>query len=118
MEARIENRPAKKSLKGCSMNKQELVQAMMNDSKSGLETKASAERAVNAMIDAIETGIKKDGVVQLIGFGTFTVKNRAARKGRNPSTGAEIKIKASRTVGFKAGLALKETAKKAKLKSK
>jgi DNA-binding protein HU-beta len=100
------------------MNKQELVQTMLDDSKNGFETKASAERAVNAILGAIETGIKKDGVVQLIGFGTFTVKTRAARKGRNPSTGAEIKIKASRTVGFKAGIALKEIAKKAKLKTK
>ena len=98
------------------MNTQELVLAVLQDSKSGIETKASAERAVNAVLDAIETGIKKDAVVQLIGFGTFTVKTRAARKGRNPSTGAEIKIKASKTVGFKAGVALKETAKKAKAK--
>jgi len=96
------------------MNKQELVQAILDDKKSGIETKAAAERAVNALLGGIESGIKKDGVVQLIGFGTFTVKTRAARKGRNPSTGAEIKIKASRTVGFKAGVALKETAKKAK----
>jgi DNA-binding protein HU-beta len=96
------------------MNKQELVTTVMEDSKGGIETKAGAERAVNAVLAAIESGIKKDGVVQLIGFGTFTVKTRAARKGRNPSTGAEIKIKASRTVGFKAGVALKETAKKAK----
>jgi DNA-binding protein HU-beta len=87
------------------MNKQELVSAVL-DAKGGIETKAAAERAVNAVLEAIETGLKKDGVVQ--------VKTRAARKGRNPSTGAEIKIKASRTVGFKAGVALKETAKKAK----
>ena len=98
------------------MNKQELVQAMLDDSKSGIESKAAAERAVNAMLSGIETGIKKDGVVQLIGFGTFSIKSRAARKGRNPSTGEEIKIKASKTVGFKAGIALKETAKKSKAK--
>jgi DNA-binding protein HU-beta len=102
--------------KGKRMNKQELVQAVLDDGKSGIESKAAAERAVNAVLESIETGIKKDGVVQLIGFGTFTVKTRAARKGRNPSTGAEIKIKASKTVGFKAGVALKETAKKAKTK--
>ena len=88
----------------------------MQDKNSGIETKAAAERAVNAFLGGIETGLKKDGVVQLIGFGTFAVKNRAARKGRNPSTGEEIKIKASRTVGFKAGQALKETAKKSKAK--
>jgi DNA-binding protein HU-beta len=98
------------------MNKQELVEAVLADSKSGIETKAAAERAVNAVLGGIESGIKKDGVVQLIGFGTFQVKTRAARKGRNPSTGAEIKIKASKTVGFKAGVALKDTAKKSKAK--
>ncbi len=99
------------------MNKQELIGAVLEDSKANIETKAAAERAVNAVLGAIETGIKKDGSVQLIGFGTFTIKTRAARKGRNPSTGAEIKIKASKTVGFKAGVALKEVAKKAKPKA-
>ncbi len=99
------------------MNKQELVHAVLEDSSAGIETKAAAERAVNAVLAGIETGIKKDGNVQLIGFGTFSIKSRAARKGRNPSTGEEIKIKASKTVGFKAGLALKETAKKAKPKA-
>jgi DNA-binding protein HU-beta len=96
------------------MNKQELVLAVLDGSKGGIATKAAAERAVNGVLDGIEAGIKKDGVVQLIGFGTFSVKSRAARKGRNPATGAEIKIKASKTVGFKAGVALKETAKKSK----
>jgi DNA-binding protein HU-beta len=98
------------------MNKQELIDAILQDKQSGIETKAAAERAVNAVLDGIENGLKKDGNVQLIGFGTFAVKNRAARKGRNPSTGEEIKIKASRTVGFKAGAGLKETAKKSKAK--
>jgi DNA-binding protein HU-beta len=96
------------------MNKQELIESILSNKQSGIETKAAAERAVNAVLDGIESGIKKDGSVQLIGFGTFAVKNRAARKGRNPSTGEEIKIKASRTVGFKAGAGLKETAKKSK----
>ena len=99
------------------MNKQELVHAVLEDSSANSETKAAAERAVNAVLAGIETGIKKDGMVQLIGFGTFSIKSRAARKGRNPSTGEEIKIKASKTVGFKAGVALKETAKKAKPKA-
>jgi DNA-binding protein HU-beta len=98
------------------MNKQELIDAILQDKQSGIETKAAAERALNAVLDGIESGLKKDGNVQLIGFGTFAVKNRAARKGRNPSTGEEIKIKASRTVGFKAGTSLKETAKKSKAK--
>ncbi len=78
----------------------------------GLESKAAAERAVKAVIDGISAGIKKDGTVQVMGFGTFTVKSRAARKGRNPQTGEAIKIKASKTVGFKAGAALKEVAAK------
>ncbi len=100
------------------MNKQELVAAILDNKKAGIESKAVAERAVSAVIEGITTGIKKDGVVQLIGFGTFTIKSRAARKGRNPQTGEEIKIKASKTVGFKAGTALKETAKAARSKKK
>lgn len=98
------------------MNKQGLVAAVLADKNAGIETKAAAERAVNAVLDAISDGIKKESVVQLIGFGTFQVKERSARKGRNPKTGAEIKIKASKTVGFKAGAALKAVAKKAKKK--
>ena len=98
------------------MNKQELVEAVASNKVAGMESKASAERAVSAVLDGIEGGLKKDGMVQLIGFGTFVVKSRAARKGRNPATGAEIQIKASRTVGFKAGQALKDMAKKAKMK--
>ena len=98
------------------MNKQELIEAVVSNKTANIESKAAAERAVNAVVDGITTGIKKDGSVQLIGFGTFTVKSRAARKGRNPQTGAEMKIKASKTVGFKAGAALKEVAKKSKAK--
>ncbi len=98
------------------MNKQELMSAITSDKKAGIESKAAAERAVNAVISGISTGLKKDGVVQLIGFGTFKVKARPARKGRNPSTGEPIKIKASKTVSFKCGAELKATAKKAKVK--
>lgn len=97
-------------------NKQDLIAAIQANKEAGLETKAAAERAVNAVIDAIEEGLKKDGLVQLIGFGTFQVKERSARKGRNPKTGEEIKIKATKTVSFKAGAALKATAKKTKKK--
>ncbi len=96
------------------MNKQELIDVVIKDKDSGLETKAAAERAVKAILAAVEAGIKKDGAVQLIGFGTFTVKKRAARQGRNPATGEAIKIKASTSVGFKAGAALKEVAGKFK----
>lgn len=90
------------------MNKVELVEAVQKS--LGKETsKAEAERAVNAVIDAIKAGVKKTKTVQLIGFGTFKVAARKARTGVNPKTGAKIKIKASKTVKFVAGKALKET---------
>ena len=90
------------------MNKQDLIEAVLANKEAGIESKAAAARAIDAVLDGIAAGIKKDGNVQLIGFGTFSVKSRAARTGRNPQTGATIKIKASKTVGFKAGAALKE----------
>ncbi|MBI3723955.1 HU family DNA-binding protein [bacterium] len=90
------------------MNKAELIDLIMADKKSGFDSKASAERAVNAVIGALESGIKKDRKVAIVGFGTFSVRDRKARIGRNPQTGQEIKIKASRTVGFKPGKALKD----------
>jgi DNA-binding protein HU-beta len=96
------------------MNKQQLIGAVAANKAGGMASKAAAERAVNAVLGGIEAGLKKDGSVQLIGFGTFAVRNRAARMGRNPSTGESIQIKASRTVGFKAGQALKATAQKAR----
>lgn len=98
------------------MNKQDLIAAVKDDEKAGFETKAAAEKAVNAVLAAIEAGISKDGLVQIIGFGTFSVKERAARKGRNPHTGAEIDIAASKSVSFKAGSALKEGAQNAPVK--
>lgn len=70
-------------------------------------SKAQGERAINAVLDSITKGLKKDKSVQLIGFGTFLVKTRKARKGRNPQTGEAIKIKASKTVGFRVGKKLK-----------
>lgn len=102
------------------MNKQDLIEAILANKEAGIESKAAAGRAVDAVLDGIAAGIKKDGNVQLIGFGTFQVKERAARTGRNPQTGATIKIKASKTVSFKVGAALKATAsaKKAAKKSK
>lgn len=100
------------------MNKQDLIQAVLADSEAGIPSKAAAEKAVNAVLNGIESGIKKDGVVQLIGFGTFGIKSRSARKGRNPRTGEPIKIKASKSVSFKAGAKLKETAGKARPKKK
>ena len=92
------------------MNKQDLIEAILANKDAGLESKAAAGRAVDAVLDGIAAGIKKDGNVQLIGFGTFSVKVRAARTGRNPQ------IKASKTVGFKAGTALKADAAKSKAK--
>lgn len=94
------------------MNKAQLIEETLKNKAAGLETKAQAERAVNAVLDSIKAGIKKDGEVILIGFGTFKVKSRAARKGRNPQTGEEIKIKASKTVGFKPSSDLKKLAAK------
>ena len=100
------------------MNKLDLIEAILANKEAGFESKAAAGRAVDAVLDGIAAGIKKDGNVQLIGFGTFSVKTRAARTGRNPQTGATIKIKASKTVSFKVGAALKETAKKTKTAKK
>ena len=90
------------------MNKVELVEAVQKSLGKDV-SKAEAERAVNAVVDAIKAGVKKTKTVQLIGFGTFKVANRKARTGVNPKTGAKIKIKASKTVKFVAGKALKET---------
>ncbi|MFC1586360.1 HU family DNA-binding protein [Fibrobacterota bacterium] len=98
------------------MNKQDLISAVLANKKSGITSKAAANRAVNAVISGIETGIKKEGEVQLIGFGTFRVKSRPARKGRNPGTGEVIKIKASKTVAFRCGAELKTIAAKSKVR--
>jgi DNA-binding protein HU-beta len=86
------------------MNKVELITAVQ---KSLGSSKADAERAVNAVIDGIKIGVKKTKTVQLIGFGTFKVSARKARKGVNPKTGESIRIKASKTVKFVPGKAFK-----------
>lgn len=88
------------------MNKAELVECVQK-SLGGDTSKAAAERAVAAVIDGIETGLKNDKVVQLIGFGTFSVAARPAREGINPQTKEKIEIKASKTVKFKVGAGLK-----------
>ena len=93
------------------MNKTELVANVAE--KAGL-TKKDAEKAVNALFSSIEEALVKKDKVQMIGFGTFEVKARAARTGRNPQTGAEIKIPASKNPVFKAGKALKEAVNKKK----
>jgi DNA-binding protein HU-beta len=96
------------------MKKTDLVEKVKE--LAGLESKAAAERALNAVLGGIEAGLQKDGEVQLIGFGTFRVKDRPARDGRNVKTGEKIRIKASRTVAFKVGAALKANATKKKKK--
>jgi DNA-binding protein HU-beta len=88
------------------MNKGELIDAVQK-SLGDDATKKSAEEAVKAVLEAIATGVKKDGSVQLLGFGTFEVRKREARTGRNPKTGEPLKIAASKTIGFKPAAALK-----------
>ena len=88
------------------MNKSELVEAVQK-SLGNEATKRCAEDALAAVLGSIATGVKKDGKVQLIGFGTFAVKQRAARQGRNPKTGEAMQIKASKTVVFKCSSSLK-----------
>ena len=90
---------------GYTMNKVELVEAMAK--KTGL-SKKDAEGALKAFIDTVEFEVKKGRKVQLVGFGTFEVSKRAARKGRNPQTGEAMKIKASKTPKFKPGKAFKD----------
>ena len=91
------------------MNKTELVANVAE--KAGL-TKKDAEKALGAVIESIEEALVEGDKIQLIGFGTFDVKDRAARTGRNPQTGKEIKIAASKNPVFKAGKALKDAVNK------
>ncbi len=87
------------------MNKAELVEAVADS--AGL-SKADAGRAVDAVVEAVTGSLQKGEQVAVVGFGTFSVKSRAARTGRNPRTGEAIKIAASKVPGFKAGKALKD----------
>jgi len=79
-----------------------------NVARSADISKAAAGRALEATVTAIKTALKKGGMVTLVGFGTFYVGKRAARTGRNPRTGAAIKIKAAKVPKFRAGKALKD----------
>ncbi len=90
------------------MNKGELIDAIANGSKL---TKADAGRALDATIEAVEKALKKGDRVALVGFGSFSVAKRAARVGRNPQTGKEIKIAAKKVVKFKAGADLAKKVK-------
>ncbi len=87
------------------MNKAELIDAI---AESADLSKASASRALDSAIDTITKALKRGDTITLVGFGTFSVRNRAARTGRNPRTGETIRIKASKVPGFKAGKALKD----------
>ncbi len=87
------------------MNKAEFVSAVAEASEL---SRADAARAVDAVVGAITDALKKGENVTLVGFGTFEVRERAARQGRNPKTGETIKIKASKNPSFKAGKALKD----------
>lgn len=88
------------------MNKTELVAAIAE--KSGI-AKKDAEKALAAFIDTVATELKKGEKIQLVGFGTFEVRERAARTGINPQSGAKIEIAASKNPVFKAGKALKDS---------
>jgi DNA-binding protein HU-beta len=87
------------------VNKSELIDAI---AESADLSKASASRALDAVTETIANSLKSGDQVVLVGFGTFSVKDRAARTGRNPQTGAPIEIAAARIPGFKAGKALKD----------
>lgn len=87
------------------MNKSELIDAIAEGADI---SKSSAGRALDSAIEAVTGALKRGDQVSLVGFGTFSVKHRPARAGRNPQTGAEIQIAASNVPGFKAGKALKD----------
>ncbi|PKM06893.1 MAG: DNA-binding protein HU [Gammaproteobacteria bacterium HGW-Gammaproteobacteria-4] len=87
------------------MNKAELIDAIAGEAEL---TKADAARALDAAIEVIKKNLKKGNTITLVGFGTFEVRKRGARTGRNPRTGETIKIKASKVPAFKAGKALKD----------
>ena len=87
------------------MNKAELIEAIADSADL---TKADAGRALDALIDAITSALKKGETVSLVGFGSFVVKERAERQGRNPQTGDSITIAAAKIPSFKAGKALKD----------
>ena len=87
------------------MNKAELITSMAEKSKL---TKKDAELALKALIESVEEALEKGEKVQLVGFGTFETRERAAREGRNPRTGETMKIAASKSPKFKAGKALKD----------
>src|SRR5688572_5333074 len=98
-------RPKLIPARGAPVNKTELIEHI---AKHADISKAAATRALESMIGAVKTTLKKGGSVSLVGFGTFAVGKRAARSGRNPRTGAQIKIKAAKVPKFRPGKALKD----------
>jgi DNA-binding protein HU-beta len=87
------------------LNKADLIEQIAQAAEI---SKSAAERAVDALVVAVKTSLKKEETVTLVGFGTFYAGRRAARTGRNPRTGAEVKISAARLPKFRAGKALKD----------
>ena len=87
------------------MNKSDLIEAMADSADI---SKAAAGRALDGLIDAITNAVKHDDTVSIVGFGTFLLRERAARTGRNPKNGKEIEIAASKSPAFKAGKAFKD----------
>ncbi|MCG3143993.1 MAG: DNA-binding protein HU-beta [Gammaproteobacteria bacterium] len=87
------------------MNKADLIEKI---AEAADVSKATATRALDATLESITKELRKGQMVTLVGFGTFTVRKRAARTGRNPRTGETLKIKAAKIPGFKAGKALKD----------
>ena len=92
-------------MKGNNVNKSELIDAIASSADL---SKADAGRALDAVVDSVTGALKAGDSVSLVGFGTFSVKDRAARTGRNPQTGEPIQIKAAKIPSFKAGKALKD----------
>jgi DNA-binding protein HU-beta len=90
------------------MNKAQLVDIVQKELGKDM-SRAASERALDAVLNAIRKGVMASGTVQLVGFGTFRVSKRAARLGRNPKTGEQIQIRASKTVRFSAGQGLKQS---------
>lgn len=90
------------------MNRADLVTRVAKDAEI---TKKQAEKALNSLVDSVQEALSKGDSVTLVGFGTFSVMSRAARKGRNPQTGREIFIPASKTPKFKPGKGLRQAIK-------
>ena len=93
------------------MNKSEFVDWLTQNHPDTFTSKAQAERALVALVEGIKGGLHSKKKVQLVGFGTFEVKERKARTGRNPQTGEPMKIAASKTVSFRPGKTLKDAVK-------